>query len=111
MTAPSWRYVKENVEVYASECCGAVFVPGHGPDDIHEAERGASLVIESEEINVSRLREFFNPMAGYADRRVVVHEITEGEAMMFDAMRAGDCPVCGAETPGMNRVDGDGGER
>jgi hypothetical protein len=26
------------MEMYSAECCGTVFVPGHGPDNIHEKD-------------------------------------------------------------------------
>lgn len=94
-------------EVYASACCGGVFVPGYGPDDIHEAERGVRLVLEREEREVP-ITAVGAEIARDSERWERVHRITDSEATLYDAMRAGNCPMCGKECPGLSLVAGDG---
>ena len=99
-------------ELYVSACCGATFVPGHGPDDLHEAEQGVRLVLEKEEREVP-ITAVGAEIARDTERWERVHRITSTEATLYDAMRAGDCPTCGEECPGLELVaDGDdlGGE-
>lgn len=61
-------------ELYGSDCCGAVFAPGYGPDDIVEADPDDRAD---------------------ARRRVA----TRGD----DPIRH-DCPSCGAHDPALFRV-------
>lgn len=99
MTAP---------ELYASECCGAVFVPGHGPDNMVEAEQGTRLILDSEEREVP-VTAAGAEVATKTERWERTHRITLTEASLYDAMRAGSCPCCGETTPGLHLVaDGDG---
>lgn len=82
-------------EVYASECCGGLFVPGHGPDDLHDAEKGNRLVLESEIPGGSG-----NRHSGFPHEERVFY-VSERQARVFDAIRAGECPCCGEEVPGL----------
>lgn len=88
-------------EVYVSECCGGVFVPGHGPDDIHDAEEGDRLVLEvrTEETPVTAAGA---KIASREERWERTYRVSGAEASLYDAMRAGDCPNCGESTPGLS---------
>lgn len=94
-------------EVYVSECCGGVFVPGYGPDNLHDAEEGNRLVVE-----VGREGEPPRHATG-RERWERVHEVSASEENLYDAVRAGDCPCCGRTAPGLHLLaevsDGDGG--
>ena len=96
------------VEVYASECCGTLFVPGYGPDDIVDAVEGERLVLSAED-------KFGNPIedVGSVDPtepiQMLYREIRRHEAEQFDAIRAGDCPCCGEKNPGLSLLFVNGG--
>jgi hypothetical protein len=76
-------------EVYVSHCCGGVFVPGYGPDNIHEAEEGAVLDVPVPHPTGSNRRAYEK------------HEINHFDAEQYDAVRAGDCPMCDRRCPGL----------
>lgn len=92
-------------EAYASECCGAVFVPGHGPDNIHEAEAFETIVLE-ERADVDGepsdappwTPQGREPRPGEA-RWQRVYEVDGVDVDCHDAVRAGPCPNCGEEFP------------
>jgi hypothetical protein len=79
--------------MYVSECCGGVFVSGHGPDNIVEAEAGTQLVLGPVEDRPphSNLRK--------------CRSVTASEEALYDAVRAGDCPACDRQTPGLQLLD------
>lgn len=84
-------------EVYVSDCCGGMFIPGHGPDDIHGATEGEELVLEGpghppEERDHSGVS-------------FEIYVVGEREAQVYDAIRAGECPACGQAVPGLTRLD------
>lgn len=78
-------------EVYVSECCGALFVPGHGPDNIVEAEPGWVPVELS-------------GAPGASQRTVRQRKVRDYEADEYDAVRHGPCPSCAHEGPMMTEV-------
>lgn len=87
----------ETPELYVSDCCGVVVVPGSTHhDDIHEAEAGVEIVVE-EQVHSGPYPD------DHTWRRV--HEITPTEAHQYDAVRAGFCPACGEDTPGLTEID------
>lgn len=70
-------------EKYACSGCGTVFVPGTGPDNIHEAEAGVSKT----------------PHRGHD-----LDHVSKHEAEVYEAFRAGKCPVCRLVCPMMTEV-------
>lgn len=84
---------EDTPEVYVSECCGGLFVPGHGPDDIHEAVEGESITLRQE------------PRGHIKGARVTreVYVVSKYDAES-DAIRAGECPACGSPTPTMEEI-------
>lgn len=87
-------------ELYVSECCGVVVAPGStAHDDIHDAEQGTRLMIE--DLDDGLLTE-----PGKQGRVCRVYTITRTDADLYDAMRAGECPVCGADTPALTELEG-----
>jgi len=88
-------------EVYVSECCGAVFVPGHGPDNLHDAEQGVRLVLERRTED-SPVFAHGCEIASRSEEWQRVHRVTSTEETLYDAMRAGDCPCCGDSVPGLH---------
>jgi len=92
-------------EVYASECCGVVCIPGSKHyDDLYEAERGARLVLETEERENAVVAHGCT-IARPTEHWQRVHRVTATEAKLYDAIRAGECPFCGEETPGLKLLD------
>ncbi|AFD02291.1 putative protein 10 [Haloarcula hispanica icosahedral virus 2] len=97
-------------EMYASSCCGAVFSPGLGPDNIVGVggDDGRRLVLEREE------REHDVTAAGAtiateSHQWERVYRVSPSEARLYDAMRAGNCPACGEHVPGLRLIaDGSG---
>jgi len=95
-------------EIYASNCCGAVFTPGFGPDNIHDAEQGARLMLEMEK-REEPVHAAGAKIATESERWERVHRVSQSEARLFDAMRAGKCPCCGESVPGLKLIaDGSG---
>ncbi|GGL57860.1 hypothetical protein GCM10009039_15050 [Halocalculus aciditolerans] len=68
-------------QVFVSECCGALFLPGHGPDNIVEADVG-------DHADARRETACRNPKTGRKD------------------IFRGKCPACGERDPQMTEVDG-----
>lgn len=88
-------------EVYVSNCCGGVFVPGHGPDNIHGAEAGVRLVLDRQTKSES-VRAHGCEVGTSEQEWERVHRVTSSEERLYDAMRAGVCPTCGKGCPGLH---------
>lgn len=81
-------------EIFASECCGGLFVPGTGPDNIVGIEAGTEIVVQH------------NQAESHPDESWKrVREIPEYYADEYDAIRAGECPACGQDSPYMTEVE------
>jgi hypothetical protein len=108
-----------DAELYVSDCCGAVFAPGHGPDDLHDAEAGAELVVQVTkgrtppgEHSREELRSHRGPIGPLADEDLTmggqewrhVYIVSDLEAEQYDAIRAGECPACGEDLPGLTEL-------
>lgn len=97
-------------QLFKSECCGTVTVPASSNhDDIVEAERGTRLVLERTERHPNGLDTLdmraggksVEPKTSETEVWERVHRVTRGEASMYDAMRAGECPTCGEMCHGL----------
>ena len=80
-------------ETYVSECCGSLFIPGHGPDNIVELPG-------------------LPPRAASGDRVVTVspHRTVQmrralKDDFIYEVYRNGECPNCGRINPVMEEVE------
>ena len=82
-------------EVYVSACCNALFAP-YGSHNIRAAEAGKRLLGDR----------FSEGDVGSAAETRRVYLVTPADEQRFDAVRAGECPACGTEFPGLTRLNG-----
>jgi len=95
-------------ELYRSDCCGVVVCPGDdGNDNVVGVDAGDELVLERRDRAPDGLDTLgFDRPHDRAEQWQRVRRVSKDEARRFDAMREGECPVCGAVGHGLTMVRG-----
>jgi hypothetical protein len=78
-----------NRPTFVSACCGAIFAPGTGPDNIVDLRSELRALGPEETLTVTTTEDY---------RRDLDAEHVPNDALP-EAYREGECPACGAESP------------
>ena len=78
-----------NRPTFVSACCGAIFAPGTGPDNIVDLISELRALGPEETLTVTTTEDY---------RRDLDAEHVPNDALP-EAYREGECPACGAESP------------